>query len=94
MARPSPTPSTPLSPSLSRPSQFDIDSINAIVEEEIQLRRFGNVKEVQGRGAKADVFSAWEQDRSSLEFIVSSLSRTDQLTSKMVCATWRHSSSQ
>jgi hypothetical protein len=64
--------------------QFDADAINQIVEEEIQLRRTGNVSEIQGRAAKAsEVYSVWEQDRMSVEFIVSSLSHTDKLTSKM-----------
>lgn len=65
--------------------QFDADAINQIVEEEIQLRRTGNVSEIQGRSAKAvEVYSSWEQDRSSVDFIVSSLNHTDALTSKMV----------
>ena len=65
--------------------QFDADAINQIVEEEIQLRRTGNVSEIQGRSAKAgEVYSAWEQDRSSVDFIVSSLTHTDLLTTKMV----------
>lgn len=64
---------------------FDADAINQIVEEEIQLRRYGNVSEIQGKAAKAsEVYSAWEQDRDSISFISSSLAHTDKLTTKMV----------
>lgn len=67
-------------------TQFDVDAINQIVEEEIQLRRYGNTREIQGRAAKAsEVFSVWERDRASVQFISSSLSHTDKLTSQMVC---------
>ena len=67
------------------PAQFDVDAINQIVEEEIQLRRYGNTREIQGRAAKAsEVFSVWERDRASVQFISSSLTHTDKLTSQMV----------
>lgn len=64
---------------------FDADAISQIVEEEIQLRRFGTVGEIQGKAAKAsEVFSAWEHDRDSISLISSSLAHTDKLTAKMV----------
>lgn len=64
---------------------FDAHAISQIVEEEIQLRRYGTVGEIQGKAAKAsEVFSAWEQDRDSISLISSSLTHTDKLTAKMV----------
>jgi hypothetical protein len=65
--------------------QFDADVINQIVEEEIQLRRYGNVSEKHGKAAKAsEVFSVWEQDSASVAFIDSSLEHTNELTHQMV----------
>lgn len=72
-------------------ASFDADAISQIVEEEIQLRRYGTVGEIQGKAAKAsEVFSAWERDRDSISLISTSLAHTDKLTTKMVCALRLH----
>jgi hypothetical protein len=64
--------------------QNDQGFIDALVEEEIHLRRFGNVSEGQSHLQQQDIDTQWDQDRQSLSFATSSLKKTDFLTEKMV----------
>jgi hypothetical protein len=63
------------------------EMINQLVEEEIQLRKYGNLNEglFSSRQQQAAVETVpWESDRASLGLIQSSLKKSDTLTSKMV----------
>eukprot|EP01122_Echinamoeba_exundans_P011924 TRINITY_DN4892_c0_g1_i1.p1 TRINITY_DN4892_c0_g1~~TRINITY_DN4892_c0_g1_i1.p1 ORF type:complete len:819 (+),score=195.76 TRINITY_DN4892_c0_g1_i1:23-2458(+) len=63
------------------------EMINQLVEEEIQLRKYGNLNEglFTSRQQQAAVETVpWESDRASLGLIQSSLKKSDTLTSKMV----------
>ena len=65
----------------------DQEMINALVEEEIQLRRYGNLSEgsfAARQQLQSTETQPWEADRASLQLIQASLKKTDILTTKMV----------
>lgn len=64
--------------------EIDQDSIDRLVEDEILLRRCGNLKESQLHAEQQELYGCWEKDVESLDVINSSLVKTDTLTGKMV----------
>lgn len=64
--------------------KIDQESINRLVEDEINMRRYGNLNESKHRIEQKELYDLWEKDKETLETINISLQRTNNLTSKMV----------
>lgn len=64
--------------------KIDQASINRLVEDEINMRRYGNLNESKHRIEQQELYDLWEKDKESLETINTSLERTNNLTAKMV----------
>ncbi len=62
----------------------DEELITRLVEDEIILRRYGNLNEGQYHAKQREIDKLWQQDENSLNFLRDSLRNSNDVTNKMV----------
>eukprot|EP01125_Pyxidicula_operculata_P006142 TRINITY_DN2138_c0_g1_i1.p1 TRINITY_DN2138_c0_g1~~TRINITY_DN2138_c0_g1_i1.p1 ORF type:complete len:728 (-),score=141.43 TRINITY_DN2138_c0_g1_i1:256-2439(-) len=62
----------------------DEEAIGRLVEEEIQLRRYGMINRGKNVAEQQNMLHLWEEDTLTLKFLQESLKRNEDLTKKMV----------
>lgn len=74
----------------------DEELITRLVEDEIILRRYGNLNEGQYQAKQREIDKLWQQDENSLNFLRDSLRNSNDVTNKMVrliiikCGYWEN----